>query len=340
MFRNESWPARRGPVVDAGGPLGVAAPTAGWAPRPPNPYAFQTANPYAFQTTSSAAREAAYAREICSYRRGCVEWARALRAGYTAVDAATPPADISYALARSSVSERKMVEELRAANLPIDVGLAVPTGSSNPDPTYGNYWPDAAVRVASNALLIDIEADGVDHRRSERVEADRRRDRRFKERGWYVVHVDLAGLDTRLRGWADGVAAITWDIVNTHTLALSMDRYAPALRERPPTTPAMGSPAHTHAATTISASSANSVGATSPPVASQPRQGQGTTRPHGADSRRPRETPSQATQVSTAGTTTATAVADKASPSDEGGAVAAPISLTERRAARTQLPTV
>lgn len=57
-------------------------------------------------------------------------------------------------------------------------------------------WPDAALRVQGDLLLVCVERDGGGHTRLGRDKSDERRDAFFAGHGWYVARLFTKSWDT------------------------------------------------------------------------------------------------------------------------------------------------
>jgi len=147
---------RRGWTCEA---LLIFPPAAGWPPDP---------------------RGATYAAE-------CAAWYNRLVGCIGAAEFGLLPAegDMDTAPKAPTETELRMRKALRSDGVRIEHGRGVakdgtPAGSRRQG-SY--YWPDAAIRIESDLLLIDVETDGPDHARPGREERDKQRNAFFNARG-------------------------------------------------------------------------------------------------------------------------------------------------------------
>ncbi len=135
-------------------------------------------------------------RQSPSYTAECAAWyARMVSCVDQGHFAPLPTsADVPGAPTDTNRVEREMRKALQHDGIPADVDCGVAWAAQ---PTRGGdyYWPDAAVRVQADLLLVDMETDGRDHTRPGRTESDKRRDAFFISHGWYTARLWMKSAD-------------------------------------------------------------------------------------------------------------------------------------------------
>jgi len=136
-----------------------------------------------------------------TYAADCAAWYARLQA---CVDAAhfaplPTPDGMRGTMPTASPSERVMYKALMHDALPVEHERGVRKDGTRPESRdVGDYrWPDAALRVQGDLLLVCIELDGGDHTRLGRDKNDERRDAFFAGHGWYVARLFTKSWDTR-----------------------------------------------------------------------------------------------------------------------------------------------
>ncbi len=115
--------------------------------------------------------------------------------------------------------ERVMRRALEHDALPVEYDRGVPKDGTTPaSQDRGDYyWPDAALRVQGDLLLICVELDGKEHLLPGREERDEQRDIFFGAHGWYVLRIFTKGWDPV--HWQRDLVRDVRRLVTTHELA-------------------------------------------------------------------------------------------------------------------------
>ncbi len=128
-----------------------------------------------------------------TYAADCAAWYARLQA---CVDVAhfaplPTPDGMRGKMPEASPAERVMRKALAHEALPVEHERGVRKDIARPEARdVGDYyWPDAALRVQSDPLLVCLELDGKDHTRLGRDKSDERRDAFFVSHGWYVARL-------------------------------------------------------------------------------------------------------------------------------------------------------
>lgn len=118
-----------------------------------------------------------------------------------------------------TVVERVMRRALEHDALPVEYDRGVPKDGTTPgSQDRGDYyWPDAALRVRGDLLLICVELDGKEHLLPGREERDEQRDAFFGAHGWYVLRIFTKGWDPV--HWQRDLVRDVRRLVTTHELA-------------------------------------------------------------------------------------------------------------------------
>jgi hypothetical protein len=125
-----------------------------------------------------------------------------------------------------SQPERVMRKALAHDALPVEGGRGVRKDSASPaSRNIGDcYWPDAALRVQGDLLLVCLELDGKDHTRAGKDKSDERRDAFFVRHGWYVARLFTKSWDPT--HWPRDLVRDVRRLVTTHELACRAARDA------------------------------------------------------------------------------------------------------------------